>query len=544
MNPAPDTLPDGHESRTASLTAAGRSNGLHTNRLRNGLALLLAMLLIAATAFYAFIAMETSRTMFHHMSDPQSVAKLEQIRAAADAGVDVRGSEEVQQYSPLWFQWMSEVTDSRFSYGSDSLQITEIYYARMPTSHQWVLGLHMALGGLCMLLGGLQFWPGFRRKYPRWHRRSGMVFVGAAQLAMIMSITYLSLTGVANTYAQLTFHVGLWFLAIVVTLALWLSVYHVKNKQIAQHLGWMALVYGLLISAPLTRYDWVAIGMLFPQVSFNEANYSMMAVLIVQCFLVGYALIGFNRWQSRARPTLQPMPWADSVRDALPRWLPLFSLTMLAVAATTIWHYLIAPGPAHSATALRMIPAGVIANESRVLEPQLMLRTLYAALTVGVLVLAPFFLRRAFAQAPTTQALPASLRNTGRALALIATLAALIQCWWGYALGGPSHATLAGGTFYMLTGSVELLFALLLALNMYKQRLALIKETGVFVIIAATVAPLFYWMLSLLDLIGIPAQYIATGHGYGLAIGLAPIGLLGGFVYAIYGSASRERAVY
>lgn len=534
MRPAPQTLPDTREASVPAQAANGSRWPRHA----------LALLLVVVTAFYAFIAFETGRSQFHYLLDPDSAGQVAQIRAAADAGVDVRGTEAVERYTPLWFQWMAELTDTRFSYNSDSLFNTQLYYAQMPSSHQLVLGLHMLLGGTCMLLGGLQFWPGLRRQFPRLHRGAGMGFLVAAQLAMILSMIYLTLTGVANTYAQLTFHVGLWFLAITVSVSLWLAMYHVKNHQIVQHMGWLALAYGLLISAPLTRYDWVAIGMLFPQTSFNEANYSMMAILIVQCFLVGYALICFSRWQSRTRPVPQPLPWADRLRAALPVWQPVVSVLLLAVAATTVWFYLVAPGLAESALAARMIPAGVIANEGRVLQPQLLMRALYTLLTVGVLLLAPRFLRRAFTQPLAAPALPADLPVLGMTLAVASALAGLIQCAWGYALGTPSHATLAGGTFYMLTGSVELLFALLLGWAAWRQQLALVKELGIFTLVAVATAPLFFWMLALLDVIGIPAHYLATGHGYGLAIGLAPIGLLGAFVYAIYGSASRARAVY
>lgn len=228
--------------------------------LRNAITLTLVLLF----AFYALLALDSSRSIFHFMSDPQSVAKTEQIRQAADAGIEVVNTPEAREYVPLWIRLKGRLTDSRFAYDSDSLASTEIYYAVMPASHQLVLGLHMLLGGLCMLLGGTQFWPWFRRKYPVLHRRFGMVFVATVQVAMIMAVTYLVVTGVANTYAQLTFHIGLWFLAAIVSLSLWLAIWHVKRREIAQHLGWMAMAYGLLLSAPFTRYDWVAVGMLFP----------------------------------------------------------------------------------------------------------------------------------------------------------------------------------------------------------------------------------------------------------------------------------------
>lgn len=509
--------------------------------LRNALALTLILLF----AFYALLALDSSRSIFHFMSDPQSAARTEQIRHAADAGIEVVGTPEAQVYLPLWIRLMGRLTDSRFAYDSDSLARTETYYAAMPSSHQWVLGLHMLLGGLCMLLGGTQFWPWFRRQHPVLHRRFGMVFVATAQLAMIMAVIYLTVTGVANTYSQLTFHIGLWFLATLVSLSLWLAIWHVKRREIAQHLGWMAMAYGLLLSAPFTRYDWVAIGMLFPESSFNEANYGMMGMLMAQCIITAYLLLCVSRWWSRPRAALQARPWADNMRAALPRYLPWLSLIFVAMAATVVFFYLLTPSLAHSVLAVRMIPAGLLGNEAAVFDAALPSRAVYTVVTTGTLLLAPVFMRLAFRQPLNAARLPASLRTAALALALATGLAALLQCKWAWALGGPSHATLAGGTFYLLTGGIELMFAILLSVAVLRQRLALVKEWGLFAILAATLAPAFYWMLALLDLTGIPAHYLATGHGYSLAIGLASaLPLLPGFVYAVYGSASRERIAY
>jgi len=529
-------------SRLASSSTTSTLTSIASRRwLRNAVAITIILLF----AFYALLALDASRSMFHFMTDPQSVAKTEKIRQDADTGIDVVNTPEAHEYVPLWIRLMGRLTDSRFAYDSNSLAHTETYYAAMPSSHQLVLGLHMLLGGLCMLLGGTQFWPSFRRKYPLLHRRFGMIFVVTAQVAMVMAMIYLFVTGVANTYSQLTFHIGLWSLAFIVSSSLWLAIWHVKRREITQHLGWMAMAYGLLLSAPFTRYDWVAVGILFPETNFNEANYSMMGMLMAQCVMTAYLLLCVSRWWSRPRSTLQAMPWADTVRTELPRLLPWLSLLLAAMAATVIYYYLLSPSLASSSLAERMIPEGLLNNEARVFNDALPSRAIYTTLTVSVLLLAPFFLRFAFGQSVNAETLSAPLRKTALGLALTTGLAALIQCYWAWDLGGPSHIKLSGGTFYLLVGGIELMFALLLSIAVIRQRLALVKEWGIFAIIAATLAPTFYWMLMLLDLIGIPAQYLATGHGYSLATGLASsTPLLFGFIYAVYGSASRERAVY
>jgi hypothetical protein len=111
-------------------------------------------------------------------------------------------------------------------------------------------------------------------------------------------------------------------------------------------------------------------------------------------------------------------------------------------------------------------------------------------------------------------------------------------------LGAPSHAVLSGGAFYLLMGLAGLAFALLLAQAVLRQRLALVKEWGLFTLLVIAMAPVFFALLPLLDLFAIAPRYIAGGHVYLLAAGIAPAVLLLGFIYAIYGSATRERVAY
>ena len=125
------------------------------------------------------------------------------MRDAADAGVDVRASGlEDATSMPLWMRLMADRTRASYSYGSDSLMQTAIYYTQMPLFNKFTLSFHMFLGGTCMLLGGSQFWPGFRRRFPKVHRISGMTFVATAQSAMILSMIYLLRTDAADTYGQ------------------------------------------------------------------------------------------------------------------------------------------------------------------------------------------------------------------------------------------------------------------------------------------------------------------------------------------------------
>ncbi|MDF3032128.1 MAG: hypothetical protein K0R03_2686 [Moraxellaceae bacterium] len=537
LNTTPNTATPG---ATPDLTPAKKAEAAWLIRLRSGLALALVLVF----AFYGFLAVEESFKSWHFMSGDHH-AGMVALRDRTDAGVDVRGSPEVDALAmPIWMKLMADRTDSAYSYGSDSLFETAIYYTQMPALNKVTLSFHMLLGGICMLLGGSQFWPGFRRRYPKLHRVAGMVFVVTAQAAMVLSIIYLVRTPVAETYGDLVFHVGLWFLAIGVTLALGMAMYHVWKRQIGQHQAWMGIAYGFLLTAPLLRYDWILLGMMFPDASMNEANYAGMMLLIPQSFLFGYILVCLNRWLSRERATLQPLPWADAVRAALPDWLPVVGAVFVAFAVLTLHYYLVTPGLAGSELARQLIPASVVANEARVFAETSVATTTFGLLAAATLVLAPLFLFSAFTHDQSTTVFTRELHWLGLAVAVASGIVALLALHFGYALGAPSHATLSGGTFYLLMGGTGLAFALLLAQAVLRRRLALVKEWGLFALLAVAMAPLFHALVPVLGLFDIAPQYIASGHVYLLAAGIAPAGLLVGFLYAIYGSATRERVAY
>lgn len=187
---------------------------------------------------------------------------------------------------------MSKVTSDQHSYGTDSYFTYSMYhYAEMPIKNMVVLSFHNVMGGICMLFGALQFWLAFRHRYPPWHRGFGALYMVTAQLAMIAAAIYLTITPVQTFYDSFSFYVGLWILVIIVTISLWLSIYHLKRKEYAQHQAYMAINFGALLTAPILRYNWVLGGILFPDVGFNTSNYLGAGILLPQCFVMGYLLL-------------------------------------------------------------------------------------------------------------------------------------------------------------------------------------------------------------------------------------------------------------
>jgi hypothetical protein len=101
-------------------------------------------------------------------------------------------------------------------------------------------------------------------------------------------MVYLVRTPIADIYDQLTFYIGLWGLAVGVTFSLWMAVISMLRKQIAQHQAWMCINYGMLLTAPIQRYGWLAFGAAAPELRQLEGNYAVTGVLVPLCVLIGY----------------------------------------------------------------------------------------------------------------------------------------------------------------------------------------------------------------------------------------------------------------
>ena len=256
--------------------------------------LLKAVALVGALllGIYGLLAIDMGRVnLSPAVGDAQQILaqRHEANRAADSAQYADPALQQAWQHSGLWLYGMSKITSSQHSYGDDSyFTYSMFHYAEMPKKNMLVLSFHNVMGGICMLFGALQFWPAFRKKYPRWHRSFGALYMVTAQLGMLAAMVYLSITPVKTIYDSFSFYIGLWLLAIVVTATLWLSIYHLKRGEYAQHQAYMAINFGALLTAPVLRYNWVLGGLLFPGVSFNTSNYWGAGILLPQCFIMGY----------------------------------------------------------------------------------------------------------------------------------------------------------------------------------------------------------------------------------------------------------------
>lgn len=521
-------------SYVSESAAAPEAASTLKRRVLQGLALLLAL----AMGIYGVIALDTGYVNFKGAGSAEVAAQRLALRQAAESGVPNTATQHITQHTGLYVEALAAATSPRYAYGAEGLNDALVHYSEMPARAGYVLALHNSMGGLLMLCGALQFWPALRRRYPRWHRGFGMVYVGAATIGMIAAMTYLVLTPVSKVYDTFIFTVGLWFLAVGVLTSIGLSMYHLRRREIAQHQAYMAISYGFLLTAPLQRYMWLFVGMWYPEMRQLEGNFAVTAWLIPFSFLVGYGLFTVNRLLQERKPealrarALQAFPGAQAVGRVF-SWvlLPLLALALLA----TLKHFLLAPGLTAYAGGSGLIPVGVMAIDQSVIAEGVLSRLLFVAASCAGLVFGALLLWQSFLRGQAVRPL------LGWGLVLCAAVAGAVMTYWGAAIGRPSFATLAGGANWMIGGLVCLALAPMLAWALRTQEAAWVREWSLFIVIALLGAPAFYLLFPVLAAVGIPAEYVAGGHLYRLASYGQWFLLLGAFVYSVYGRATQER---
>lgn len=477
---------------------------------------------------YGLIAFNAGSTLSPALNSAENPgATTAYILEQASNGVDMTGTAEVQQVIPGWVNLMAQLSSSAFAYGDDGLLETELYYYSMSDSRRTVLSTHMMLGLVLMATGFLQFWPAFRRRFRKTHRVLGVVYVLAAFTSMTMSGIHLVNTGVANTYDNYVFHVGLWIMLVGVVVSLSMAGLAILRRDIARHLGWQALGFGFLMTAPLQRIDWLALSTVAGETSFNEMNMLVNTVLFAQAILAGYALFRLNRDSSPVR--------RDAVAGVTPMSANAVRVVYLVLAALALLTLL----PALTVTPLadltmmqRMVPASALAWLSAVVGGATGM--LFSAATAALLL-------SGFAQLRALRA--GNVVSRAAVMVTSALVVGVMALVWAWQLGMPSHAhSIAGGAFAVL-GTCILFFLerYLQARRKGQQGKAL--EWLQFLLLSALSPALMLVNLWLFDVTSaVPQPYLGNGDGYELAsIGALFTPLLAGFLLSVY---SRETDRY
>lgn len=499
----------------------------------------IACLLALAAGIYGLMAIDTGYVNFKGTSNPEVVALRMELRESAGTGVAPGAAAgDVAGHTGVYIAALANLTSPAYAYGAQGLSEPLVHYADMPASGGYALALHNTMGGLLMVFGALQFWPALRRRYPRWHRGFGMVYVVAAVIAMLAAMTYLTLTPIALIYDTFTFYVGLWFLATGVLVSIGLSMWHLRRREIAQHQAYMAISYGFLLTAPVQRYLWLLAGMIDPELRQLEGNFAVTAGLIPGSLLIAYGLFTINRLYQERRTEAQTgralaaFPRAAALGRAF-AWslLPLLALAIVA----TLQHFLLSPGLAAYVGDSGLIPAGVIAIDQQVIAADSGGRLAFVIATCTGLGLGIALLWR-----HATGRQPAGVM-AGWVLVACTAVAGVVMSRWGVEIGMPSFATLAGGATWLFGGITCLLLAAMLAWALRARAAGWTGEWSLFAVITLLGAPSFYLLFPLLASAGIPLEYVEGGHLYRLASYGQWFLLLGAFVCGIYGRATQER---
>lgn len=492
--------------------------------LAMGLSGLLALdsgLLVHPKPFFNANAAEERAAFIQQLRTDEQVAQQRIFGLSAEAGLVAKATST------------QHVLNSR-------LPELSLYYTSMPKLNVAMLATHTALAAFCMLVGAFQFWPAFRRRFPLWHRRFGKLYVFTALPSMVFAMAYLLLISPYQLYTGLTGYVALWIVALLVPVTIIMAMVHLKRREIAQHQAYMALSFGMLMVAPLLRWTWVVLAQFLPGVEQETLNLSTLIFLVPEALLISYALMALNRSQQRLRPKPLVSEAGELVRGTLAYVQPLLLLLALACVATTTFHFLVAPGLEQSSHARQIVPLTQLQYEAAVLGGESLSRVLFVLANGIALLLAAAFFGTAFRQGQGD--VTPRLRLLGMAVALSVGLSSALLLRWGWMLGVPvGMAQFSGGTFYTTAGVLGLAFSGLLLAAVLRNRLALVKEWGMFALICAFFPALFYWALAFLSWLPWPLRYVADGQLYELAAGSAPFMLLIGFFYTIHSQATRER---
>lgn len=483
---------------------------------------IIGVLLVATYGFLAF----NSGLKLSPITNPttDSAVVVTRIIQHADQTQPI-ATTDLDQVMPTWAKLSAAAGSEQFTYGSDSVADTLQHYHQMQAQQKQALSTHMMLGSVLMVCGVLQFWPTFRKKYPKAHRMIGAVYIVTALVSMSLSMYHLIHTGPDQTYGEFTFFFGLWMLAIGVVLSIALATYYIKKREILRHMGWQALGFGFLLTAPVQRLNWIVLPYFFaPYTTFNEMNYLVNVCLLIEVLLVSYLLFHINR--NTLHPNIKPVALPQTaLRQPRIASSLLIGLIALCGAGCIAW-YAIWPSFAQHSAAIILFPATLI-QADQALYANHLLNLIYVASVVAMLLLLVVWHRQRelFISKHLIYAMLA---------ACMVSVAVLWQ--WAFMFGMPSHHTSAGGAFFAMTGTLTLLFAVLGVWNHHRQQYFLLNENLRF-LLAVIIAPtLVYPAIYLINAVQlVPERFWLLGHAYQISViaaALTPLVLA--YLYTVY----------
>ena len=193
----------------------------------------------------------------------------------------------------LWVQLMGALVSREFALGAGSAHLDQ--HVAYSESLRFML-MHTMMGAVCLAVAPLQFWGGFRRRHPKAHRSLGKLYLVSVSLSMFGGIGYLLATPMHEVYSGRPFAFALWALDISVLFTAWRAYVAARERDFLRHQAWMAYNFGLVLTTPMLRLLWVALGNALP--GFNQAQVN----LGITTFLLPLCLVCALIWLGQRRP--------------------------------------------------------------------------------------------------------------------------------------------------------------------------------------------------------------------------------------------------
>lgn len=182
----------------------------------------------------------------------------------------------------LWSLVQAALTSDAYTYGPQSSAgvMRPVYSAQIVS-----VAVHTLGGAIAFLAAMTQFVPAIRHRMPRLHRATGALVVFLVLVMTFASLWMLGSRPLDASFSGEVFSVGLASLGGLTLLATVLAALAVRARKFRVHMGWMALMFACLLTAPVMRIGWVFYGW-FTRLPMETANLAIAVYLLPACLFI------------------------------------------------------------------------------------------------------------------------------------------------------------------------------------------------------------------------------------------------------------------
>jgi hypothetical protein len=155
----------------------------------------------------------------------------------------------------------SAVDGRNYVLGADSVRAVR---ATDYLDHRVAMVIHTTLGALALVLAICQYSRTVRRR-PRVHRWIGRLYLILMSSSMLTAMVFLMRTSAVSYPGQSAFRLQLWVLAVSTLGSGWIAFATILRGDVRAHRAWLALNTSFMMTAPLLRVLWIALGAIVPE---------------------------------------------------------------------------------------------------------------------------------------------------------------------------------------------------------------------------------------------------------------------------------------